>query len=145
MTTRSRKTRTTTARAASDGPARVLGQNGARVIAIGDTDVEVFSTRRNADGEEMVTGALVPIPGERSWAIVQTARLDGSAWMIGLNGWLHDEFPSIHEAVEAVVDPATRKLLRERTAHWRRVYELEWQARELRAAEPASPEGAAAQ
>lgn len=137
-------TRVTAGLSVFSQPNRCVGQFGARTVLVGDVLVEVDADEVR-DGETFVRRVSFPIPGEGGvWAIVGgVERLDGSqAWMVGIDGWQHDMFPSLLAAVEAVCTPATLRAIIARTAHWATVHAAEASLRALHAAEPTSIPGA---
>jgi len=96
---------------------------------------------RDVDGETQVWHAQFDFrdrtPGgdHRHTAIVQMGRDDGSCWMVGLPdcGWVHDEFPTVHDAIAATLKPATRRRLVARTALAREASDLRTRLAEIAA------------
>jgi hypothetical protein len=88
-----------------------------------------------ADGDQVVMFAHLAAPAnDAGWphAIIMRGRLDGTRWMVSDGGgWLHDEYPTFAEALEAITDPGRRQLLRDRTTIAHEAFELRRKAREL--------------
>lgn len=138
MGTNTRTARTSTAGTSSlKFPA--LGASGRPVMAVAGVDVEVISTDVH-EGTERLTCITFPVPGETDlWAMVSLGRGDGSRWMIGIDGWQLDEYPTITSAVSAVCNRVTRAQILNRTRHERQIGEAERALRLLREATPSAP------
>jgi hypothetical protein len=140
MTTRRTRTRradVADATATVARPHSPVGASGNRVVNVGPIAVEVFGQRG-----DMITSVGFPLPDEPgTWAVVQISQDDGTRWMLGLRGWQHDEYPTLHAGVEALCDRKTRVALVARTAHARKIAAAEHELRAIVAAMPTAPEG----
>lgn len=113
------------------------GQNGTATATIAGELVEVLDS--DTDGPTSVRFPL--FPGAADWAIVQIGQADRSRWMVGVDGWLPCEWPTIESAVEAVTNPATLRTLRSLDKWHREIAVAEQRLRDLYAAQPATPAG----
>lgn len=123
-----------------------VGASGHPVVNIAGVDVEISHTMTHPHTGETVVGSVwFPVPGTNAdgiWAGVQVGCFDPLSYMIGWGGWQHDEYPTLESAVAAMLDPKVRARIEARTAHARRIADLEQRVRELRAAWPDAPAGA---